>query len=175
MSVNLNNAAVTMFDPMVKQAYQAAGFKLRGTMRTRTDVIGKTVTFPKMGLGIAHQKAPQDDVVLVNADYSQVSGTMEDWHASELSDIFAQKEVNFDEMRELAEMLGKAIGRRSDQLAIDALSGSGTTNTIAAGATGFTAADHRQSAGCTGTKEFSYLSSGSHLFFQRIRSASVFS
>lgn len=144
MSIYINDAAVTMFDPMVKQAYQAAGFKLRGSMRTRQNVIGETVKFPKLAQGVAQQKALQDDVIPLNLRWSQVELTLQNWHASDYSDIFGQREVNFDEMRELAQALGKAIGRRADQLGIDALEASGTTNTIAAGATGFTFAKYLQ-------------------------------
>lgn len=138
MSIYVNDAAIEAFDPMVKQAYQAKGFKLRGTMRTRTNVIGEKVKFPKLGKGIAQQKALQDDVTPLNLVWSQAEVTLQDWHASDYSDIFGQKLINFDESRELAEALGMSIGRRADQLGIDAMTASGTTNTISAGATGLT-------------------------------------
>lgn len=142
MSIFVNNVAIDVFDPMVKQAYQSMGFKLRDTMRERRNVVGKTVKFPKIGKGIAKQKAIQDDVEPMNLTYSRPEVTLQDWYASDYSDIFSQREINFDETRELAEALGAAIGRRSDQLAIDALVASGTTNTIGAGATGFTFAKY---------------------------------
>jgi len=138
MSIYVHEAAVTMFDPMPKQAYQAKGFKLKNTVRLRNNVVGNIVKFPKLGSGLAQQKAIQDDVVPLNLVWSQATVTLQDWHAAEYSDIFSQREINFDEMRELAEALGMAVGRRADQQIISALSGSGTTNTIAAGGTGFT-------------------------------------
>ncbi len=137
MSIFINNVAVTTFDPMVKQAYQSQGFKLRNAVRMHQGA-KQVHKFPKIGKGVAQQKALQDDVIPANLNYSQATVTMQDWHASDYSDIFGQAEVNFDEKRELAEALGKMIGRRSDQMIIDAINASGTTNTIAAGATGFT-------------------------------------
>jgi hypothetical protein len=144
MSIYVNNVAIDMFDPMVKQAYQSKGFKFRDSMRERRNVVGATVKFPKIGKGIAKQKAIQDDVEPMNLTYSRPSVTLQDWYASDYSDIFSQREINFDEIRELSEALGAAIGRRSDQLAIAALVASGTTNTIAAGATGFTFAKYTE-------------------------------
>jgi len=142
MSIFVNTVAIDLFDPMVKQAYQSKGFKFRGTMRERRNVVGATVKFPKIGKGIAKQKAVQDDVEPMNLTYSRPTVTLQDWYASDYSDIFSQREINFDEIRELSEALGSSIGRRADQLAIDALDASGTTNTIAAGATGFTFAKY---------------------------------
>lgn len=144
MSIYVNDVAIDMFDPMVKQAYQSKGFKFRDSMRERRNVVGATVKFPKIGKGIAKQKAIQDDVEPMNLTYSRPSVTLQDWYASDYSDIFSQRVINFDEIRELSEALGASIGRRSDQLAIAALVASGTTNTIAAGATGFTFAKYTE-------------------------------
>jgi hypothetical protein len=144
MSIFVNNVAIDMFDPMVKQAYQSMGFKLRGTMRERTNVVGKTVKFPKIGKGIAKQKAIQDDVEPMNLTYSRPEVILQDWYASDYSDIFSQREINFDEIRELSEALGASIGRRADQLGIDALNASATTNVILSGATGFSFAKYLQ-------------------------------
>ena len=41
--------------------------------------------------------------------------------AAEYSDVFNQAKVNFDERQELAQVVGNAIGRREDQIIIDAL------------------------------------------------------
>jgi hypothetical protein len=46
---------------------------------------------------------------------------MSDFIAAEYSDIFSQAKVNFDERRELVQVVGNAIGRRMDQITIDAL------------------------------------------------------
>jgi hypothetical protein len=56
---------------------------------------------------------------------------MSDYNAAEYSDIFHQAKVNFDERRELVEVVSKAVARRQDQLIIDALNGSSTSLTVA--------------------------------------------
>ena len=124
MAQNVTTAFVTLFEAEVKQAYQAESL-LRGTMRTRTGVSGNTVKFPKIGKGVATVRVPQTDVTPLNVTYSQVTATMSDYIAAEYSDIFHQSHINFDERRELVEVVSKSIARRMDQLCIDALDASG--------------------------------------------------
>ena len=131
MSKTLSAASIAEFDAEVKQAYQGMG-KLRPTVRVRTGVVGGTHRFPKLGKGIATARVPQTDVVPMNVQHSNQTATLEDWNAAEYTDIFDQAEVNFDEQRELAEVIAGAIGRREDQLILDALTAASSTLTIAA-------------------------------------------
>ena len=56
---------------------------------------------------------------------------MSDFNAAEYSDIFHQAKVNFDERSELVQVVSKAIGRRMDQLIIDAVNAASGTGTVA--------------------------------------------
>jgi hypothetical protein len=118
--MQLSTAYVAQFDAEVKQAYQGTSV-LRGTVRTRTGVVGSTHRFTKIGKGVAQPHVPQSDVTPIGASYSTVTATLSDWDAPEYSDIFMQAKVNFDERRELVQVVGAAIGRRFDQLIIDAM------------------------------------------------------
>jgi len=129
MAISISNAFVTLFDAEVKQAYQADAV-LRNTVRLRSGVQGATHKFPKIGAGVATVRVPQTDVTPLNVDYSQATVTLADYIAAEYSDIFNQAKVNFDEKRELVQVVGKAIGRRADQIVIDAIAGSGTSLTV---------------------------------------------
>jgi hypothetical protein len=129
MAIGLSNAFVTLFDAEVKQAYQAKA-QLVGAVRQRKGVEGSTAKFPKVGKGVATLRIPQTDVTPLNVDFSQVTATMQDWNAAEYSDIFMQQKVNFDERQELVQVVANAIGRRQDQLIIDALTASSTSNTV---------------------------------------------
>jgi hypothetical protein len=137
MAQSVTNAFVTLFESEVKQAYQAEAL-LRGTMRTRTGVQGNTVKFPKIGKGVATVRVPQTDVTPLNVTYSQVTATMSDYIAAEFSDIFHQSHINFDERRELVEVVSKSIARRMDQLCIDALNAAASPSTVATGIGGAT-------------------------------------
>ena len=129
MAIGLSNAFVTLFDAEVKQAYQAKA-ELVGATRQRRGVEGSTAKFPKVGKGVATLRIPQTDVTPLNVDFSQVTATLEDWNAAEYSDIFMQQKVNFDERQELVQVVANAIGRRQDQLIIDALTASSTAKTV---------------------------------------------
>lgn len=130
MSISLSNAFVTLFDAEVKQAYQGKAM-LVGAVRQRRGVEGSTVKFPKVGRGVATPRITQSDVTPLNVGFSNVTCTLQDWNAAEYSDIFSQAKVNFDERSELVQVLGNAIGRRQDQLVLDALAASSTSLTVA--------------------------------------------
>lgn len=130
MAVSLSQNFVTLFDAEVKQAFQATQM-LAGTCRTRTGVEGSTVQFPKIGKGVAALRIPQTDVVPLNIVSSNVTCTMSDFAAPEYSDIFDQSHINYSERNELVQVVGSAIGRRADQLKIDALNASSTSLTVA--------------------------------------------
>ena len=138
MTIHTNKAAITEFEEMVKAEYEAKGFKLKDTVRMRTGVVGKEVKFPVIRGGIATQKAPQDMVKPMNLDYLRPTATLTDWTASELTDIFSQAEINFDEKKETSQQVSRSIGRRSDQIILDSLEASTTTKTIAHGSAGMT-------------------------------------
>ena len=129
MSVSLSNAFVTLFDAEVKQAYQGKAM-LVGAVRQRKGVEGSTVKFPKVGKGVATPRISQTDVTPLNVGFSNVTCTLSDWNAAEYSDIFSQAKVNFDERSELVQVLGNAIGRRQDQLILDALAAASGTGTV---------------------------------------------
>lgn len=120
MSKFLTQAAVTEFDNEVKHEYQ--GMKtLRDCVTVRTGVTGEAYKFTRMGKGLANQKASQADVTPMDIDHQRQTANLENWNAPEYTDIFDQAEVNFDERQELAQTIAKAIGRREDQIIIDAM------------------------------------------------------
>ena len=129
MSISLSNAFVTLFDAEVKQAYQGKAM-LVGAVRQRRGVEGSTVRFPRVGRGVATPRITQSDVTPLNVGFSNVTCTLSDWNAAEYSDIFSQAKVNFDERQELVQVLGNAIGRRQDQLILDALNAASGTGTV---------------------------------------------
>jgi hypothetical protein len=102
-----------------------------GAVRARRGVEGSTVKFPKVGRGVATPRIAQTDVTPLNVGFSQVTLTLADWNAAEYSDIFSQAKVNFDERQELVQVVATAMGRRQDQMILDALAASGTSLTVA--------------------------------------------
>lgn len=130
MSISLSNAFVTLFDAEVKQAYQGKAM-LVPAVRQRRGVEGSTVKFPKVGKGVATVRVPQTDITPLNVGFSSVTLTLSDYNAAEYSDIFSQAKVNFDERQELVQVVAGAMGRRQDQMILDALNASSTSLTVA--------------------------------------------
>ena len=129
-SANLSPAFVQLFDSEVHQAYQGSA-QLQNVCRMRTGVVGNTVNFPKIGKGQATLRNPGTDAVPLNTSFTSVNVSMQDFNASEYSDIFLQTKINFDERRELAQVVGSSIGRRQDQIIIDAIDAATAGSTVA--------------------------------------------
>lgn len=135
MSLSLTNVQQQEFDELVKIEYRARGFKLRPTMRTRTDIVGNTVQFRKVGQVIANPTGYQNTVPIQDPGYLPFIATLQKYTAGTGVDEVQELTVNFDAKRENAMLVAMAIGRRSDQIAIDALNASGTPNDIPVNAT----------------------------------------
>lgn len=130
MSKFLSSVANTEFDSEVKHVYEQ-GMKLRPTVTQRTGVVGDTYKFRVMGKGLAKQRpAPSSDVTPMDITHTQPTATLTNWYAPEYTDIFDAAEVNFDEQRELASTIANALGRRDDQLIIDAMEDGTPTSTV---------------------------------------------
>ncbi len=135
MSKTLSAVAVEAFDSMVKQEYQG-GSELDGTVTVRDNITADTYNFRLIGRGIANQKASSDDVTPMDVNHSLSLATLQNWNAPEYTDIFDQAEVNFDEKLELAQIIAMALGRRQDQLIIDALDAATPSTTTVGTAVG---------------------------------------
>jgi len=120
MSKVLSSVAVTEFDSLVKHAYQNAGL-LRGAVTVRNNVVGDTYKFRNMGKGLANQKSTSDLVTPMDITHDFAVATLSNWNAPEYTDMFDAATVNFDEKQELASTIASSLGRRSDQLVIDAM------------------------------------------------------
>lgn len=129
MSKNLTQNQINSFDARVKAAYEQ-GAKLRGSVEIATDVIGGTHRFPTMGKGLASRRTPQTDVIPMNIGHDKQTATLTDWNAPEYTDIFDKQKVNYSEQDKLAGIIAKAIGRREDQMLLDALDAASTTLTV---------------------------------------------
>lgn len=137
MSRELSSVAMTQFDTEVKHAYQTMSATLAGTTSERKGITGSEYKFRKMGKGKATKRtAPSADAVPMNVDHELITCTLEDWNAPEYTDIFNAAEVNFDEVKELGMTIAGALGRRDDQLKIDAMA-AGTFSATPTAAQGY--------------------------------------
>ncbi len=120
MSQGLSQTAIIDFDAQVKAAYQGQGV-LRPTVRVKSGVTGATVKFRRIKRGMATRRIPQTDIVPMGQGYGEETATLSDWNAGDYTDIFDQQKTNIDDKAALATNIAAAIGRREDQLILDAL------------------------------------------------------
>jgi Tfp pilus assembly protein PilV len=140
MSKTLSTVAVQEFDAMVKHAYQGMGI-LKPSVTVRNNVVGDQYKFRRMTKGLANQKSTADLVTPMDVDHEFKIAILQNWNAPEYTDIFDAAEVNFDEKQELATTIAGALGRRGDQLIIDAMDASTPLTTdVAEGGTNLTIA-----------------------------------
>ena len=129
MSINLSNAARTLFDDSHKAAYESMGPDLRPYVTFRSQAGVDVYKFRTMGRGMAKARgASQSQLDTLGIAHSTVNCTLESWYASELTDVFDQDKTNApQEVPALAKVLANSIKRRETQLVIDALNGAAAT------------------------------------------------
>ncbi len=121
MSLSLTNVEQEEFDAQVKIEYRSRGFILRDCVRTRTDITGATCQFRKVGEIVANETGFQQTVALQDPGYTRHTATLIKYTAPTAVDEIQDLTVNFDARQENAMIVAMAIGRRSDQIIINAV------------------------------------------------------
>ena len=138
MSTTIDQAFVRQFEAEVHEAYQRLGSKLRRTVRTKSDVQGVSTTFQKVGKGVAATKSRHGYVPVMNVDHEAVECPLVDYYAGDWVDRLDELKVNIDERQVIANAGAYALGRKTDELILAALSGA--TQVAGAGTDGLTKA-----------------------------------
>lgn len=121
----------TQFDMEVKAAYQSAGALIpANALYMKTSVIGRFVQFRKVGYVTAVPQAYLDTVTIQDPNFNFATAQINKYVAPTAVDDIQELTNNFDDRAVLASLVGMAIRRQSDQIAINALVASGTTNII---------------------------------------------
>ncbi len=81
MSISLTNVQQTEFDALVKIEYRSRGFLLRDTVRMRTDVIGNTCQFRKVGQVVANPVAFQNTIAIQDANFTAHTAILQKYAA----------------------------------------------------------------------------------------------
>lgn len=128
MSVHVPTSFIQLYASEVKAAYQREGSQLRQVVRTREGVEAERIYFPKIGKGAATFKGRHADVTPMQLDHERVYADMEDFYAPEYIDELDQVKVNWSLRSEYVRASAWALGRKTDELILDALD-SGTQQT----------------------------------------------
>lgn len=137
MATSIDQAFVKQFEREVHEAYQRQGSKLRNTVRTINNVKGASTVFQKVGTGTASTKSTHGMVPVMNLAHSTVECVLEDYYAGDWVDRLDELKIQHNERQVIASAGAGALGRKTDQLIINALA-TASTNTVANGDTGIT-------------------------------------
>lgn len=121
MSQSINAAFIRQYESEVHQAYQQQGSKFRGTTRLKSNIVGESTTFQKVGKGSAANKTRHGKVPVMNIAHSNVTATLEDWYGGDYVDKLDELKINFDERQIQVNAGAWALGRKVDELVITAM------------------------------------------------------
>ena len=121
MSISVDNVFVKQFEADVHLAYQQMCTKLRSTIRSKSGVVGASTTFQKVGKGIASTKSRHGIVPVMNLDHTPVECVLQDYYAGDWVDSLDELKTNIDERRVVASAGAYALGRKTDELIINAM------------------------------------------------------
>lgn len=121
MSVSIDQVFVKQFEADVHLAYQQMGTKLRSTIRSKSGIIGASTTFQKVGKGTASTKSRHGIVPVMNLNHEPVECMLQDYYAGDWVDALDELKTNVDERRVVASAGAYALGRKTDELIINAM------------------------------------------------------
>ena len=121
MSTEVSKSFIKNFEADVHLAYQQMGSKLRNAVRYKGNIVGATTVFQKVGKGIASGKARHGLVPVMSIDHTPVECELLDYYAGDWVDALDELKMSIDERRVVASAGAYALGRKTDELIIDAL------------------------------------------------------
>lgn len=122
MTSTIDISFVKQFEADVHMSYQQQGSKLKGTVRSKDNIKGISTTFQKIGKGTASTKARHGLVPIMDLEHTRVECTLSDYYAGEWIDSLDELKQNIDERQAAANAGAYALGRKTDELIITALS-----------------------------------------------------
>ena len=137
MATTIDQAFVKQFEREVHESYQRQGSKLRNTVRSINSVQGASTIFQKVGKGTASTKSTHGMVPVMNLAHSNVECTLQDYYAGDWVDRLQELKTNIPERQVIAAAGAYALGRKTDELIIDALK-TASTHVIVDSNTGLT-------------------------------------
>lgn len=126
MATSIDQAFIKQFEQEVHEAYQRMGSKLRNTVRNINNVNGSTAVFQKVGKGTASTKSTHGMVPVMNLAHSMIEVALQDFYAGDWVDKLDELKINIDERQVIANAGAYALGRKTDELIVNALAAAGT-------------------------------------------------
>jgi hypothetical protein len=119
--MQVSEAFIRNFQADVHLAYQQRGSKLKDTVRHQGDIVGATTVFQKVGKGLASKKARHGMVPVMSIEHTPVECELQDYYAGDWVDALDETKMHVDEKKVVADAGAYALGRKTDELVINAL------------------------------------------------------
>ena len=137
MANTINLSFVKQFEREVHHVFQQMGSKWKNTVRTKTNIVGESTTFQKIGKGTTSTKAQGPNLITpMDVPHTPVLCSLTNHYAGEWVDDLDELKIQHDERRAVATSAAAALGRKVDNLIITAANT--TTVTVAQGGAGMT-------------------------------------
>ncbi len=130
MAIDISDSFIKQFEADVHLAYQQGGSKLKGAVRSKNLVKGSSTTFQKVGTGVASTKARHGLVPVMSLDHTPVECVLQDYYAGDWVDALDELKIGHDERKVIAASGAYALGRKTDELIINALALASDTNDV---------------------------------------------
>lgn len=114
MSTSIDTAFITSYEAKVHEVFQRKGAYLKDAVRMKTDVVGSTAVFQKIGKGVATTKARHGTITPMNQTHTAPSCTLADFYAGDWVDRLDEAKTNINERDALASGGAMALGRKVD-------------------------------------------------------------
>ncbi len=122
IDTTISASFVKHFEADVHTAYQQQGSKLKNTVRSKNNVKGASTTFQIIGTMSAGTKTRNQQISSSGVTHTPVECSLTDYYAGEWVDSLDELKTGHDERKALAAAGAYALGRKTDELIIDALS-----------------------------------------------------
>lgn len=119
----IEQSFIKHFEAEVHNAYQQQGSKLQSTVRSKSGVTGASTTFQIIGTATAATKTRNAQIASSNVTHQPVECMLTDYYSGQWIDSLDELKLGHDERHVLAQAGAYALGRKTDELIINALKG----------------------------------------------------
>lgn len=114
MSTSIDQAFITSYEARVHEVFQRQGSYLKDAVYLKTDVVGATAVFQKVGKGTATTKSRHGTIVPMNQTHTAPSVTLQDFYAGDWVDKLDEAKININDRDVIASGGAMALGRKVD-------------------------------------------------------------
>ena len=114
MSTAITTSFITAYSDKVHETFQRRGSHLLQAVYHKSDVIGSSCVFHRVGTGVATTKSRHGTITPMNQTHAAPSATLADFYAGDWVDKLDEAKININERDVIASGGAMALGRQVD-------------------------------------------------------------